>query len=204
MSKNISIPFATTDSDAKLVEAVQCGHPDAFNILTNRHRDRIFQVLLRGLGNAENAEDVTQESFLYAFCKINNLRDASQFSAWIYNIATHRRNSFFRKQINRTKIIHFERCEKPMQSLKDENVRQPEDHLLMEESAEKIHRALSRLTLEHQEILVLRLFRDLDYESISHAIKCNRGTVRSRLHRARHHFHDALIEEKYEGPMDFI
>src|SRR3954469_20216850 len=77
-------------SDPHLVTRAKAGRLDAFEELMRRHRDRVYRIALRMLGNESDAEDATQDAFVQAWTRLPEFRAESQFSTWMHRIATNR------------------------------------------------------------------------------------------------------------------
>jgi RNA polymerase sigma-70 factor, ECF subfamily len=75
-------------SEAALISLAQAGDREAFNELVLKHTSRIFRVSLRLLKNHEDAEDNLQNTLLKAFCQLRRFKKESQFSTWLFRIAT--------------------------------------------------------------------------------------------------------------------
>ena len=78
---------AADDPDLELVRALQRGEERALGELMQRHEGGIFRFLYRGLSNAADAADLTQETFVRAYFKISQFRPGARFSVWLYRIA---------------------------------------------------------------------------------------------------------------------
>src|SRR5579871_2509351 len=74
-------------TDVAAVEQAQAGDADAFRILVERHSRPLFRMAYRMTGNAQDAEDVVQESFLRAYRQIARFDNRSSFGTWLYRIA---------------------------------------------------------------------------------------------------------------------
>ncbi len=179
-------------SDAELVAATQAGDPQAFGMLVERHQERLFNILLRVLGNADDASDVLQDAFVKAYTKLDSFRGSSKFFTWMYRVALNLACSHHRKTRRR-------RTETSIDAMKS-NVGQepidldgsPDERMLQAEQAEAVQVALLQLSDEHRQILVLREMEDCSYETIAEILEVPVGTVRSRLYRARLQMKDLL------------
>lgn len=180
--------------DEELVEMAQNGDRNAFTLLVKRYQDRIYNLIYRYIGNAEDAIDLTQETFIKAFVKLGEFKGNSKFYTWLYRIAVNACIDFRRRQ--RISIVHwddmrpneFDRLDidEPANSIdvvgEDSN---PEAHMLKSELRQIVREAINTLPEHLRIVLILREYEDLSYEEIASIIGCRVGTVKSRLFQAR-------------------
>jgi RNA polymerase sigma-70 factor (ECF subfamily) len=169
-----------TDTADRLYERVlvlrcQAGDEAAFTELVGRYQPRLRYYLRKLLCDGQGAEDALQDVWLDVFRAVSRLADAGAFRAWLYRIARDRAWRELRKR------------RPPYQPLEEADSidGRAEAHFTAED-VERIHTALNELTAEHREVLVLRYIEDMAYEEIARVVGCQVGTVRSRLHYARH------------------
>lgn len=183
-----------------LVRAAQLGDRQAFRALFEQHKGRVFRTAYRLLGRREHAEDVTQEVFVTLFQRLGSFDHRSTFTTWLYRITVNACYDVMRKQERRAKYraddvdIHaFEGL--PLGSSRtDEDARQREVHHYVE-------RALEGLGPESRTTFVLREVEGLPYDEIARVLGVSKGTVASRLARARQQLAEVLrgigIDESY-------
>ena len=159
-----------------LVLRSQAGDADAFDELVARYAPRIRYYLLKLLGDTEAAGDASQEVWLDVHRGITRLRQPGSFRPWLYRIARDRASRAIREARARIPLIDGADLASAADEAGEEFT--PED-------AERIHRALDRLSAEHREVLLLRFLEDLPYEEIAQVTGCNLGTVKSRIHYAK-------------------
>ena len=168
--------------DGELVRRCQGGEGQAFNELVVRHQDKIYNLLCRFCGNAEDAGDVSQRTFINAFRKIAEFKGDSAFSTWIYRIAFNQAVSFRREQKHRP-VSLTQKEEEPLHEPADE--RAPEEGLESDETRRKVQQALALLDEADRRVILLKDIQGCSYDEIADALRIPKGTVRSRLHRAR-------------------
>lgn len=158
------------------------GDREAFGCLVERYQDRVFNTLVRVLGNRDDARDVVQDAFVQAFVKLDSFRGDAKFYTWLYRIAmnlalSHRRR---RKPTDSLDAVKENVGQEPVSQ-------QPTaaQNLIERERTEQLQCALLKLSDEHRQILVLREMEGCDYETIGEILEMPVGTVRSRLFRAR-------------------
>jgi RNA polymerase sigma-70 factor (ECF subfamily) len=158
-------------SDERLIVAFSRGVPEAFEELFRRYRQPIFGFFRRRIGDATQAEELTQDTFLALIRSAANYKPAATFRTYLYAIAfnilrTHRRKTIFRGLFAGTQE-------------REPSVRSSMDEELM------LCDALGRLERVDREILLLREFEQLSYAEIAELAQLPLSTVRSRLFRAR-------------------
>lgn len=178
----------THSSDAVLIQRFKNGDRSAFSELLDRHQDRVYGICFRWLGNQQAAEEVAQEVFVSLFRSLERFRGDSKFSTWLYRVTV---NHCKNQHMHRTRRGHG-RHESLDSAPEDAPVRQlpstdrGADSGAMQTDAERVLQAgLAALDEEHRQIILLRDLEDLSYEEISSLLDLPKGTVKSRLHRAR-------------------
>jgi len=176
-------------NDSELVAGARAGDPAAFATLIGRYEERILR-LVRGMVPAADVEDVAQEAFLKAFRKLHLFDGRSSFYTWIYRISANTAMDWRKKEARRR---HAPLPEGPEGEDRTES---PDDgpgaRAVQHELGELIDRAIAELPPRYHEILVLREFRGLSYEQIAEELQISKGTVESRLFRARERLRERL------------
>ncbi len=170
------------------------GDVEAFNELVNRHQSKIYGLAFRMLGNAEDAKDATQETFLEAYKSIKSFRFQSQFGTWLYRVGLNTCNQFIRKSKSRNRMIEAYTEESAARGLTVEhNV--PERKALKTEQSQVVQAAIDRLPPKQREVVTLFYMQHLKYKEIAEILDCSIGTVASRLNKATQNLKTKL--EKY-------
>ena len=163
------------------VQEAQAGNKQAFSRLVDAYQRPVYNLTYRMLGNAQEAEDAAQETFLRAYSRLRQYDGAFKFSTWILSIANHHCIDRLRKR--RTVQVSID--DNPvLQNLEEESVR-PEEDLLDREAAVELQRLVSRLEPEYRTPLILRYWEDHSYEEIAEVMGLTVAAVKSRLFRAR-------------------
>lgn len=168
------------ENEADLIERLKSKDEDSFQTVFNKLKEKFYSVAYGILGNREDAEDTLEFTFLEAYRSIKNFRGASSLFSWLYKILV---NACYQKA----------RKKKPASSSKsdfDENIEvSSSDKQLSpafsELDKDTLRKVISKLPKQYHEVLVLRAFDNLSYEEIAEALNVKKGTVMSRLHRAR-------------------
>jgi RNA polymerase sigma-70 factor (ECF subfamily) len=168
-------------TDEELVQRVQNGDPEAFGEIVERHKGAVFRAALVALRNREDAEDVTQETFITAHRKLHQFRGESQLRTWLSRIAwnrsmDHRRRGRFRS------FLHLDAPDAVELRSREAD---PERAALAASAHERVMREIDRLPENLRDTLLLATAKDLDYASIGEMLGVREGTVKSRVFEAR-------------------
>lgn len=183
----------TRQDDLTLAREALDGRPEAFDLLVERHQDRVYGVIHRMVTDREKAMDLTQETFLRAWKGLGSFGGQSAFFTWLYRIARNVVMSAGRYDAARPKIkVSIDEPSPGNDNGGDQRRIDPEDEsrlphesLLAQEQKDLVIKAIGSLPSDFREIVVLRDMQDQSYEEIAELLDIPLGTVRSRLHRAR-------------------
>ena len=159
-----------------LVLRCQAGDEAAFAELVERYQPRLRYYLRKMLRDLQDAEDTLQEVWFDVFRSMSRLVDTDAFCAWLYRIARDRAIRQLRK--HRPSHQRLETVDPIDERTEEAN--------FTAEDVEHIHAALDELGVEQREVLVFRYVEAMTYEEIAQVVGCPVGTVRSRLHYAKH------------------
>ena len=180
------------DSDEHLVRASLAGDLQAFERLVERYRDVVYRVAARVVGE-EDAEDVTQDTFLRAFHRLGRYRGEGPFRAWLLQIA---HNTALSVVSGRAKAaVPLARVEV---ARSEDAVRTPADQVESSERRRRLDIKVKGLSPNHRAVLVLRDIEGLSYDEISEVTGTPLGSVKARLHRARGELIDVLRRNTYD------
>ncbi|MGE5653993.1 MAG: sigma-70 family RNA polymerase sigma factor [Bacillota bacterium] len=185
--------------DEQLVSACQNGHWEAFESLVARYERKIYNLAFRLSGNAEDANDLAQETFVRLYRSIHTFKGQSAFSTWLYRIATNVcLDEIRRRQRHPTMSLDapLETEEGQMERDVVDLTQLPEFIYESKELRQLVQRLISELSEDHRTVLILRDFENLSYEEIAEILGCQLGTVKSRLNRARAALKDRIIAER--------
>lgn len=176
--------------DEELVRRAQEGEGTAFDVLVERHYRQIYALAFQILGDPDDAADVTQETFVKAFENLRRFRHRCKFATWLYRIALNSCRDFRRRrrEIPFSQIIPPDAPDFDPISLSESD---PEQVWNQREKAEAVQKTLQQLPLGMRQILVLCDMQGLSYAEVADILGMPEGTVKSRLHRARHAFKEA-------------
>ncbi len=174
------------ENDWELVARARDGDMDAFTELVERYERPVVNFCQRMLGSREDAEDVAQESFVRVFRYLDRLAPAAKFSTLLFGIARNLALNFIRDSRRRGRGKTFSLTEENNEErpLEDERYR-PDTVARIHEIDERIRQGLEMLSPKHREVLILRELNGMDYSTIAEIVRCRKGTVKSRIARAR-------------------
>jgi len=188
--------------DDRLVGRCRDGDLEAFNQLVLKYQDRVFDTVYRMVADYEDARDLAQDSFVKAFQAIRDFRGQSSFYTWLFRIAVNAALSRRRQLARRRRYVTawYEAADdlEPTGSSRHDDPDPVRDAARTEERT-AVLAALGRLEAEHRAVIVLRDIEGADYGQMAEMLQCPRGTVKSRLHRARQALRREL--EGRTGPM---
>ena len=187
----------TREQEAMIVRKVLQGDVNAFEKLVTEYEKAVYAIAQRMTGNAEDAADMTQETFIKAYNSLSSFRSDSKFSVWLYRIANNVCLDFLRSKSRRPTVslsTEDDDGEETQLDIADES-QSPE--LLLESSLTRdaVRRGLDSLPPDYKQILLLREIQGLSYEEIAAALGIESGTVKSRIFRARKRLCTFLIED---------
>ncbi|MDX2037081.1 MAG: sigma-70 family RNA polymerase sigma factor [Isosphaeraceae bacterium] len=176
--------------DRALIAACRAGRSDAFGALVQRYQSRLYPTALRLTGRPEDALDLLQDAFLRAFEKLGGFHGESSFYTWLYRITVNLALSERRRKSSRIvpRVASDAGPEPEDRSIDHE----PSSSLERAELDRAVQSALDALAPDHRAVIVMKEFDGLRYEEIAALLDVPVGTVRSRLHRARHDLRERL------------
>ena len=187
----------TREQEAMIVRKVLQGDVNAFEKLVTEYEKAVYAIAQRMTGNAEDAADMTQETFIKAYNSLSSFRGDSKFSVWLYRIANNVCLDFLRSRSRKPTVslsTEDDDGEETQLDIADES-QSPE--LLLESALTRdaVRRGLDSLPPDYRQILLLREIQGLSYEEIAAALGIESGTVKSRIFRARKRLCTFLIED---------
>ena len=175
--------------DKRLVKALKARDEDAFSELVQVHQHKVFNIVLRVVGDRQEAEDVAQEVFITVFKHIGQFRGEAKFSTWLYRIATNHARNRIKYLSRRARKKHQDIQDTPEGDVADNplgsTLPRPDRQAQAMQLEGIIKAGLLSLGADHREIVVLRDIENLTYQEISEITGLAEGTVKSRLFRAR-------------------
>ncbi|MDB5390382.1 MAG: rpoE 1 [Planctomycetaceae bacterium] len=190
----LDLASIVTQTDTELIAECLQGRTEAFGTLVSRYQDRLLGTLVTMLGSVEDARDVAQEAFVQAYQKLESFRGQSQFYSWLFRIALNSSVDHHRRQRRPTLSIDAAREQTGAEPADLHPEISPTFGVERTERQALVQLALSKLSPDYRQVLVLKEMEDLKYDEIAELVKIPVGTVRSRIHRGRAEL-KAILEE---------
>ena len=155
------------------------------------HIDALYRMALRLTGNAPDAEDLVQETYLRAFRSLHQFRPGTNLRAWLFRILMNSFINEYRRQSRRPAntsledLDEFSLYHQMLESDFQPSVAQPEQEVLARLSEESVLEALDELPVEFRQVVLLADVEGFSYKEIAEVLRIPIGTVMSRLHRGR-------------------
>jgi RNA polymerase sigma-70 factor, ECF subfamily len=183
-------------SEAQAIERAKNGDAEAFEVLYNLHKRRVYSLCLRMTANTAQAEDLTQEAFLQLFRKIGTFRGESAFSTWLHRMAVN------------VVLMHLRKKGLPVVSL-EETIETEEEAPRKELGAQdpvlagsvdrlQLQRAVEDLPPGYRTIFVLHDVEGYEHNEIAGLVGCSIGNSKSQLHKARMKLREFLKTSRAE------
>ncbi len=175
------------NADHELVERAAGGDRDAFEALVRAYEKRVYNMTLRMTGSNEDAYDLSQEIFLRVWRALPMFKGEASFSTWLHTLASNACIDHARRERRRNDIsLTGEGDDGAAVETELPDLRySPESALEKKQIREAVDQALSELSFEHRQAVVLRDVQGLSYAEMAEILSLSEGTVKSRLSRAR-------------------
>jgi len=185
-------------SEPEAIERAKLGDAEAFRVLYDKHKRRVYSLCLRMTANTAEAEDLAQEAFLQLYRKIGTFRGESAFSTWLHRLAVN------------VVLMHLRKKTLPVVSLEESTQTPEEDSPKKDFGTEDIslagsidrlqlQRAVNDLPPGYRTIFVLHDVEGYEHNEIAHLVGCSVGNSKSQLHKARLKLRDLLKINRAEN-----
>jgi RNA polymerase sigma-70 factor (ECF subfamily) len=185
--------------DARVIQACQQGDREAFRLLFEAYKDRVFSIARYSLGDEAAADDVTQQIFVKLITRIGQFRGESEFTTWLYRLVI---NTCLDERRKRRRFLPVSEFEPSQPVSNTANQRSPETGYARREVADSVRQAITGLKPKMRLPILLKYIEGLSYEEIAEVLGCSKGTVASRLNRAHKalagklgHLRDEFVSE---------
>jgi RNA polymerase sigma-70 factor, ECF subfamily len=185
--------------DSDLVDRAKAGDLDAFESLTARYEQRVYSLAMRILRHKQDAEDVTQQTFLSALENLDGFRGEARFSTWLLRIASHAALKIIRKRQG-LRTVSLEEATEPNEA---DKIPHPE-YIADWKQTELVERreiqglldeALARLDEKHRMVFLLRDVEGLSVRETAEALELSEANIKVRLLRARLQLRELLTQK---------
>jgi RNA polymerase sigma-70 factor, ECF subfamily len=178
--------------DADLIATARRGDVEAYNLLISRWEKRVYNYLLRLVGNREDALDLSQDVFLKAYQNLRKLEEVERFAPWLFRIAHNEAYSMFRKRRPESET------EAEPEGV-DAGITVAGHSVFPIELSLAVTSALDRLSGEQREAVVLKIYQGFKFEEMAEILGCPVSTVKSRLYTALDLLKSQLAPMKTRG-----
>jgi RNA polymerase sigma-70 factor (ECF subfamily) len=179
------------EQEGKWLVAAQQKDSEAFGHLVEMYQGPVYNLCYRMLGNVDEAEDASQETFMRAFFSIQRYDNRRPFSTWLLSISAHYCIDQLRRR--RVKLI-------PFQDLRYEDIADsapnPETATSIHEDQQRVRVLLDELNPTDRAAVILYYWNDFSYEQIAESLNLTVSAVKSRLHRAREEMAKAHLKRQ--------
>jgi RNA polymerase sigma-70 factor, ECF subfamily len=188
------------ENEKEIVERARKGDKEAYRLLVEAYKDRLFGLISTMISNREQAEDVSQEVFVKAFFALPRFEGGSAFYTWLFRIASNHCLDHLRKKRVSEVSLDATREEDDGTSRMD-RLQAPETEMpeAMIGTPTESGEVLFVLPPEQRLILTLRELEGYSYEELADVMKCGVNTIKSRLNRAREALKQAFYQ-RYGHP----
>lgn len=173
--------------DQQLIERVQRGDKNAFNLLVRKYQHKVVSLVAKYVNNPGDVPDVAQEAFIKAYRALPEFRGDSAFYTWLYRIAVNTAKNHIAAQYRRLPDVDLDSQEAENYEGAEglHEVANPENLMMSSQIRDVVTKVLQDLPEELRTAITLREIEGLSYEEIAEVMECPVGTVRSRIFRAR-------------------
>lgn len=195
METNEIQPSKRSAEDHRLIESAITGNEKAYQKLMMKYRKSVYYLIFKMVRNPQDAEDLTQETFVKAFSSLAKFDTRYAFSTWIFKIASNNTIDFIRKQRMQTYSINEsinteDGVNNPLQ-IEDTGLI-AHDIVMRDQRKQYLAIAIAKLPERYQQLITLRYFEEYSYEEVAEHLKVPLGTVKAQLHRARELLNEEL------------
>jgi RNA polymerase sigma-70 factor (ECF subfamily) len=164
------------NDDFSLTKRFIDGDSSVFQLLVKRHKEKVRNIIYLTIGTSSSVDDIAQEVFITVYKNLKHFRFESQFTTWLYRITVNKCKDHLRK-INVRKIFIpiKEAAGEPGRGIDAEN----------KDVSNIVMNAISELPAKLRVPLLLKDIEGFSYQEISETLRCEMGTVKSRIFRAR-------------------
>jgi RNA polymerase sigma-70 factor (ECF subfamily) len=161
------------------IQRALSGDQEAFAYLVGAYQTAVYNLTYRMLGDAAEAEDAAQETFLRAYTRLNTYDSRRKFPSWLLAIASHHCIDRLRQRRFALSLDELP----PWRWLSSSS--RPEEVVVRSEERDEVHQLLDQLPPHYRAAVILRYWHDLSYQEIAEATETTESAVKSTLHRAR-------------------
>jgi RNA polymerase sigma-70 factor (ECF subfamily) len=176
-----------SETDKQLVEAVLDGKTEAFNLLVWRWERPLYNFLLRFTGDADRAQDISQEAFLRSYLRLKELRERERYKSWLFRIAV----NLYRSDRRRPALPVDDSVE-----MGDLETTAGRSGMAARELHLTVRALLTKLDPDHRAVVLLKVYLGFHFDEMAQILECPVSTVKSRLYKAFEELREGLQSER--------
>ena len=189
------------NSDAQLIHRVLNGDETAFSALVKKYQKQVHALAWRKIGDFHIAEEITQDTFLKAYQKLQTLKKPQRFASWLYVIATNRCNTWLYKKHFRTQLLKNKGGTRPEKASYSQYAVEENERISVETQREVVKKLLAKLQESERTVMTLHYFAEMSCTEIGAFLGVSANTIKSRLRRAQQRLktEEPIIREALEN-----
>ena len=190
-------------NDTDLVRLVLAGDDDAFSLLVTKYRKQVHALAWRIVKDFHIAEEITQDAFITAYKKMENLKEPQRFAGWLSVITRRQCFAWLRNNSKITQSLEHQEHEdnEPLEeAVYSEYVVEEKERVTVEAQREVVQKLLTKLQESERTVMTLHYFGEMTCVEIGEFLGVSANTIKSRLHRAQQRLqkHEPMIREALE------
>lgn len=181
--------------EKRLIKKIKKGDHQAFAEMVDKYKNKVYVICFRMVGNKQEAEDLSQETFLRAYRYIEQYDMERKFSTWLFRIATNLSIDALRRRKPGVSLD----AELPgteglaLEAILPDNQASPDEKMVQNELETAVQKEIQRLPEKYRTAIVLKYLEDLSLKEISEIMEIPVATVKTRIHRGREQLRKYLI-----------
>ena len=166
--------------ESYIITRILAGKTEEYAYFLDTYGQPVFSLIVRMVNSEEDAEELTQDTFMKAFEHLSSFNGKSSFSTWIYRIAYNTALSFLRKKNVEQTVIDDNQWNRISDTQIDDALNNES-----EEQIEKLQQALTKLTAEERALVTLFYEEEHSIQELAQILNLNEGNIKVKLHRLR-------------------
>jgi RNA polymerase sigma-70 factor (ECF subfamily) len=175
--------FEPSPEEADIVSSVLQGEVDRFRLLVQRYQGTVRGICLRLVGNPTEAEDLVQQTFVNAYCRLDSFDQRRAFAPWLFRIAVNNCKDYLKSHQRRERPSHFDVS--AADALYTSSPDNPEQANLRQEESRRLSQAVLQLPDKYRVVVVLKDVEGLSYKEMQAVLRLPITTLKIRVVRAR-------------------
>ncbi len=184
-------------TENELIKKCKKGNREAFNRLFEIYQSQVVNIAYGMLSDREDAYDASQEVFVRVYKNIGSFKEEASFNTWLYRIIANVCSDILRKRQKNSKVISISNMSDEENDMElPDDAPTPEENMELTERQRIVKNAISQLRDEYRIVITMCDIEDMSYDAIADMLGVPKGTVKSRINRARNALKKILIEKR--------